>query len=84
MWTLTVSTWLPSKSIRVRKFHEPSQIEHVWEVLSRIPRRTNTAIGLTAVCANLDFAPKSPDEQVALMTRYALLDALLERGILKD
>ena len=63
---------------------EPSQIEHVWEVLSRIPRRTNTAIGLTAVCANLDFAPKSPDEQVALMTRYALLDALLERGVLKD
>ena len=57
---------------------EPSQIEHVWEVLSR---RTNMATGLATACANLDFAPKSPDEQLALMTRYALLDALVERGI---
>ncbi len=65
---------------------EPSQIEHVWEVLSRIPmdRRKNTAVGLSAVRGNPDFAPKNPDEQVALMTRYALLDALLERGILND
>ena len=65
---------------------EPSQIDHVWEVLSRIPvdRRTNTAIGLTAVCGNLQFAPKSPEGQVALMFRYALLDALLARGILND
>jgi hypothetical protein len=65
---------------------EPSQIEHMWLALSRTPadRRKNTAVGLTAVCANREFAPKSPDEQVAMMTRYALLDALLERGILND
>jgi hypothetical protein len=65
---------------------QPSQIEHVWEVLSRIPveRRTNAATGLTLACASSDFAAKSPDEQVALMTRYALLDALLERGVLND
>ncbi len=65
---------------------EPSQIEHVWEALGRIPvdRRKNTAVGLAAVCCNRDFAPKDADEQVALMTRYALLDALLERGILND
>ena len=65
---------------------EPSQIEHVWEALSRIPMesRKNAAVGLTAVCCNAQYAPKNPDEQVALMTRFALLDALLERGILND
>lgn len=65
---------------------EPSQIEHVWELVSRIPldRRKNASVGLTAVCGNLDYAPMNPDEQVALMTRFALLDALLERGILND
>ena len=43
---------------------EPSQIEHVWERLSRIRRETqqNRAVGLTAVCGNLEFAPKKPDE----------------------
>jgi len=65
---------------------EPSQIEHVWEAFSRIPPETrkSTAVGLTAVCGNADYAPSNPDEQVALMTRFALLDALLERGILND
>jgi len=64
---------------------EPSQIEHVWEAFSRIPGDTqSTAVGLTAVCGNADYAPSNPDEQVALMTRFALLDALLERGILND
>jgi hypothetical protein len=65
---------------------EPSQIEHAWELVSRIPveRRKNASGGLNAVCGNLDYAPNGPDEQIALMTRYALLDALLERGILND
>ena len=65
---------------------EPSQIEHVWEVFSRIPteRRKNTAVGLTAVCGDPKYAPKNAEEQVALMTRFVLLDALLERGILSD
>jgi hypothetical protein len=65
---------------------EPSQIEHMWELLSRIPkdRPKNTAVGLGAVCRNLDFGSKSPDEYVALMTRFAVLDALVERGILND
>jgi hypothetical protein len=65
---------------------EPSQIEHVWEVLSRTPmdKRENPTVGFTAVHCNPDFAPKNPDEQLALMTRYALLDALVERGILND
>jgi len=65
---------------------EPSQIEHVWEVLSRtaMDRRKKPEVGFTAARGNPDFAPKNPDEQVALMTRYALLDALVERGILND
>jgi hypothetical protein len=64
---------------------EPSQIEYAWEVLNRIPkdRRKPTTVGLTAVC-NPHFALKNPDEHVAWMTRFALLDALLERGILND
>ncbi|HKF03688.1 MAG TPA: hypothetical protein VKB49_15320 [Candidatus Sulfotelmatobacter sp.] len=65
---------------------EPSQIEHVWERLSRIRRETqqNGTVGLTAVCGNPEFAPKNPDEQIALSIRYALLDALVERGVLDD
>jgi hypothetical protein len=65
---------------------EPSQIEHVWEVVSHIPieRRQNTTIGLTAARGNPDFAPSNPDQQFALMARYALLDALVERGTLND
>jgi hypothetical protein len=65
---------------------EPSQSEHVWEVLSRTPmdRRKEPDVGFTPVRGNPDFAPKSPDEQVALMTRYALLDPRLERGLLND
>ena len=65
---------------------EPSQMEYVWELISRIPvdRRKNAAVGLTAVCGNPDYAPKNPDEQVALTIRFALLNALVERGILND
>jgi len=63
---------------------EPSQIERAWERLSRIRRETlqNATVGLTAVCGNSEFAPKNPDEQIALSIRYALLDALIERGVL--
>lgn len=66
---------------------EPSRIEYLWEAMSRIPRdrrQNTTAVGLTSVRANPDFAPKNPDEQVAMMARYALLDALVERGILSN
>lgn len=65
---------------------EPSQIEHVWERLSLIRRETqqNGTVGFTAVCANPQFAPKGPDEQIALSIRYALLDALIEQGVLDD
>ena len=65
---------------------EPSQIEHVWERLSHIRRETqqNGTVGVTAVCGNPEFAPRNPDEQIALSIRYALLDALVEQGVLDD
>jgi hypothetical protein len=51
---------------------EPSQIERVWEGLSRIRRETlpNVTVGLTAACGNPEFAPKNPVEQIALSVRY--------------
>jgi hypothetical protein len=65
---------------------EPSKIEHVWERLSHIRRETqqNGIVGLTAVCGNPEFAPKNPDEQIALSLRYALFDALVQQGVLDD
>ena len=39
---------------------DPSQIEYVWELLRRIPvDRNKNAIGLTAVCGNLEYAATS-------------------------
>lgn len=65
---------------------EAAQIEQVWEALSRIPvnRRKSEDIGFTGVCVNPALAPKNAEEEVALMARYALLNALLERGFLND
>jgi len=66
---------------------EPSQIGHVWEAISHIPieaRQNTAAIGLDvdAAFGNPDLAPRNPEQQVALMARYWLLDAIVERGIL--
>jgi hypothetical protein len=61
-----------------------SQIGHVWEAMSRIPieaRQKTAAIGVD-VFGNSDLAPRTPEQQIALMARYALLDALIERGAL--
>jgi len=65
---------------------EPSLIEHMWDVLTRISaeRRQHVSIGFDALAfGNPKFA-RNPEQQVALMARYALLDALIERGILDD
>ena len=62
---------------------EPSQIAHVWEAMSRIPieaRQKTAAIGLDVAFGDPDLARRNPEQQVALMVRYALLDALIERG----
>lgn len=66
---------------------DPSLIEHLWLAINRIPRpqRQQTAIGLGAFArCDPDALPKNPDEHVAMMARCALLDALVERGVLDD
>lgn len=66
---------------------EPSLIERVWDAVSRIlaEKRQHTAIGLGAFAlGNPELAPPNPEQRVALMARYALLDGLIERGILDD
>src|SRR5262245_22349521 len=65
---------------------EPSLIEHMWKALSRIPRNEGqpTAVGAVAARLDPDLAPRSPEQKLAMMARYALLDALIERGILDD
>jgi hypothetical protein len=62
-------------------------IEGMWEALSRMPaeKRQHVSVGLGAFArVNPNFAPPSPEQTVALLARYALLDALIERGILDD
>lgn len=66
---------------------EPSLIEYLWEAISRIPRekRKNTAIGLGVFArGDPNRLPQNPELHVAMMVRYALLDALIERGILRE
>lgn len=65
----------------------PSLIEHLWVAISRIPKpqSQHTAIGLGAFAlCDPDALPKNPEQRVAMMARYALLDALVERGILSE
>ncbi|MFB3812722.1 MAG: hypothetical protein ACE14L_01315 [Terriglobales bacterium] len=69
---------------------EPSVIKHLWDAIRSIPagfrRRQDVAIGLGAVaaCGGPDPSSLSPEPHVAMMARYALLDALVERGFLND
>lgn len=66
---------------------EPSLIEHMWQAISSIPKeqRQSTGVGLHAVAlGDPDRLPQNPDQRVAMLMRYALLDALVERGILDE
>ena len=62
---------------------QPSLIEQMWEALSRIPRDQAQH---TAVLARLepDLLPRNPEQKLAMMVRYALLNALIERGVLDE
>jgi hypothetical protein len=64
---------------------DPSLIERVWKATSRIPRPTgqHVSICLQAV-ASEDPKLATPDQEVAFMVRYGLLDALIERGLLDE
>jgi hypothetical protein len=65
---------------------EPSLIEHMWKALSRIPsnERQPTAVGHVAALIDPDLVPQNPEQKVAMMARYALLNALIEHGVLDD
>jgi hypothetical protein len=62
---------------------EASLLKHMWEALSSIPReqRRTTGIDLGAV-ARVEL--QNPDQHVAIMARYALMDAIIERGALDE
>ncbi len=62
---------------------DPSLIEGFWSVVSKIPKeqRGHTSVGLGAFAlSSPDNLPPDPEQRVAIMARYGLLDALLERG----
>lgn len=64
---------------------EPSLIEHMWKALSRIPRNEGAAaVGNVAAQLDPDLAPCNPEQRLAMMARYALLNALIERGVLDE
>jgi hypothetical protein len=60
----------------------PSLIEHLWVTISRIPKPLSPHTGICL--GDPDALPENPEQQVAMMARYALLDALVERGILSE
>jgi hypothetical protein len=65
---------------------EPSLIGHVWKAMSRIPRNEGQPCAVGHVAARLepDLAPRNPEQKLAMMVRYALLNALIECGVLDE
>jgi hypothetical protein len=64
---------------------DASLIERAWKALSQLDaiQRNSAGIQLGAVAGNDSNASAlSPDQRLAFSVRYALLDALLKRGIL--
>ena len=66
---------------------DPAWIEGLWSAISKIPKeqRGHTATGLGA-SASVDpkQLPPNPEQQVALMARCGLLEALLEQGFFSE
>jgi hypothetical protein len=67
---------------------DPSLLEQVWKAISSIPReqRESAAVGHHMACARVepDRIPQTAEQQVAMMMRYTLLNALVERGVLDE
>src|SRR5262245_10489196 len=64
---------------------EPAFIERWWEVVNSIPReqRQHTVVGLSAVAqGDASLLSQRPELSFAIMFRCALLDGLMEQGIL--
>ena len=63
---------------------DPSRIEHMWDVMSRIPRGQNKTIGLGAAGGDPNARQTDIEEQVAVVFRCKILEALVDRGVLND
>jgi hypothetical protein len=66
---------------------EPVLIEQMWKAMSSIPRelRQGTLTGVHAVApVDPGSLPQVPEQRVGMMVRYAVMDALIERGILDE
>jgi hypothetical protein len=65
---------------------DPSLIEYIWKKISSIPKelRQRASGGHLAVLAEPDRMPQSGDQRAAMMMRYSILNALVERGILDE
>lgn len=58
---------------------DPYLVERMWEALSRIPRdpEQRPAVHLAAKL-HPDLAPRNPEQKLAMMLRYVLMNALIE------
>lgn len=67
----------------------PSVMEAMWTIYSQIPpeKRENTAMGMGAFARagiDPDSVPQDPEHMVAMLTRFSVLECLVERGILDE
>jgi hypothetical protein len=66
---------------------DPALIERVWTVMSQLPadQRQHTSVCLGGVAlSDRASMPSTPDQLLGLMTRSAILEALIERGIFDE
>lgn len=65
---------------------DPCLIEQYWVAVSSIPRsqHEHVAIGIGAFAHCDPNALKTPEQQFAMLARYALMDALVEQGVLDE
>ena len=66
---------------------DPGLIEQMWQAMSSIPSelRQGTSTGFHAVAsAGPSRLPQNPEQRVGMMVRYALMNALIERGTLDE
>lgn len=65
---------------------DPALIKRWWEVARTIPAdlRNNTAIGFNAITGSGELTDLIPEQFAGMMMRFALLNALVERGFFND
>lgn len=64
---------------------DPYLVQRMWEALSRIPRdERQHPTAMIGVKLDPSLAPDNPEGKLAMLTRYALLNALIEAGVLDE